>query len=421
MHNASPSHGMESTKSMNVYLLPHHRFDPRFHYTLERESSALTDGAPAAVPGGYWRRFWTRVWQAYRKLKLEYDQVVHGHEQIRLSRLVLLMDRDPNLTLVIPAGMTSESALVAIHGVIRSGLMALRSHAVRNVITALVMMIVLFGAVPTHVAAVIFYPLIGLYAWGRYWEDRLIRRTMRHLLEVGLAGNGREHFREEAHLAHLEQAFLKTARPDLAYREAVHYLDGLDDCMDGKSSPEHALMYKYYSDIGRIDPYERYQDRIRKKLAETAKSVVYHLWEFWKAAFRWTLGLSRIRWFRIPNILFVLLGALAIGYATIWIIEWRGATAQTFPKSVRAVIDFLGYTKVVVDARRDSKNRDHDDQARPVQPRAFGLICPLDSEHIDLWPIVSDMISEHAKHRVGKITCNGEAQHQATYDIRITY
>src|SRR5262245_20251430 len=137
---------------MNVYLLPHHRFDPRFRYTLERESIASSDGVVVpAQPSGFWRRMWLRLRHWYRRLKLDYDHVVHGHEQIRLSRLVLMMDRDPNLTLVVPAGMSRESALVAIHGVIRAGLMALRSHAIRNVLTALVMMIVLFGAVPTHV------------------------------------------------------------------------------------------------------------------------------------------------------------------------------------------------------------------------------------------------------------------------------
>src|SRR5439155_8953771 len=137
-----------------------------------------------------WRRQFWRLREQVRRLRIEYDHVVHGHEQIRLSRLVVLMDRDPELTLVIPAGMSREWALHAVGGVIRSGQMAHRSSALRNVATAIMMFIVLFAIVPTHVLSVIFWPLIGLYAWGRYWEDRLIHRTMRHLLEERLAGNG---------------------------------------------------------------------------------------------------------------------------------------------------------------------------------------------------------------------------------------
>jgi hypothetical protein len=385
----------------------------------------LLDGTGSSSPSdGFWRRQWLRLRQAYRKLKLDYDQVVHGHEQIRLSRLVLMMDRDPNLTLVVPAGMSRDNALVAIHGVIRSGLMALRSHTIRNVITALVMMIVLFGATPTHFGAVIFYPLIALYAWGRYWEDRLIRRTMHHLLEVGLAGNGREHFREEVHLARLEETFLKTPRPDAAYREAIRYLDGLDHRVDGQSPPEHTLMYNYYSDIGRLDPYERYQDRIRKKLIETAKLVVHHLWLFWKLAFRWTMGLTRIVGLRVPNVLLLLVGAVAAGYAGIWIFTWRSATAETFPQSVRAEVHFFGYTTVEVVARRELSRwtRTRTEQkVGPVQPKAFGLVCPLDSAQINLWPIVSQMIADHEKSRSGNITCPGDTHHQARYKIWIKY
>lgn len=409
---------------MNVYLLPHHRFDPRFRYTLERESITGADGAATVpTPAGFWRRTWQRLRHWYRRLKIDYDQVVHGHEQIRLSRLVLMMDRDPSLTLVVPAGMSRESALVAIHGVIRSGLMALRSHAFRNVITALVMAVALFGATPTHFAAVVFYPLIALYAWGRYWEDRLIRRTMNHLLEVELA-NGREHFREEPHLAYLEESFLKTPKPDAAYREAVKYLDSLDHHMDGQAAPEHVLMYTYYSDIGRLDPYERYQDRIRKKLMETARLVVRHLWDFWKATFRWSLSMTRIAGLRFPNILFVLVGALAAAYAGIWIFSWRTKTAQAFPKVVHAVVDFSGYSTITIEAKRDSSERnpqDSDDGSLPTQLKAFNVICPIDEARVDLWPIISKMIGDHEKRRKGKIACPVESGHSAEYDISIEF
>jgi hypothetical protein len=247
---------------------------------------------------------------------------------------------------------------------------------------------------------------------------------MNHLLEVELAGNGREHFREEPHLAHLEETFLKTPRPETAYRDAVRYLDGLDHRMDGQSAPEHVLMYNYYSDIGRLDPYERYQDRIRKKLIETAKLVVHHLWEFWKAAFRWTLGTTRIVSVRIPNVLFVLLVAIAAVHAAIRIVNWRSATSQTFPKSVHAVVDFFGSTTIEVQAKRESRQpapANGDDSGLPVQPRAFGVICPLDSARIDLWPVVSQMIADHEKHRKGKIVCPGESGHSAAYDIHIKF
>ena len=309
---------------MNVYLLPHHRLDPRFQYNLEREVAAGIPGAPGSrgmdpteKPPGRLRRYFMSAREYLRRMKVDYDTVVHGHEQIRLSRLVITMDRDPSLTLVIPADMTRERALQAIRGVIRSGQMAHRSSAIRNVVTAVVMMIFLFGAIPTHIAAVIFYPLIALYAWGRYWEDRLIRRTMTHLLEDRLAPDSGERFREEAHLAQLEELFSRTARPDDAYRQATDYLDGLDHKMDGLSQPQHALMFNYYRDIGRLDPYERYQDRIRKKLVETVKLIAHHLWAFWKGLFRWTFGRSLIWGHRVPNWVFVVV-ALGLVNLIVW-------------------------------------------------------------------------------------------------------
>jgi hypothetical protein len=304
---------------VNIYLLPHHRLDPRFCFTLEREPVASDGDANQddMTPCGFWGRLGRGLLRWVRKLRHEYDHIVHGHEQIRLSRLVLLMDRDPELTLVIPAGMSRVWALQAVRGVIRSGLMALRSHAFRNVITALVMIVVLFGATPTHVAAVIFYPLIGLYAWGRYREDRLIRRTMTHLLEVRLAGDPNERFREDEHLAWIEQEFARTARPDDAYHAAIHYFDGLKQPTDGCSIAEHSLLLRYYSDIGRLDPYERYQDRIRKKLIETAKLVAHHLWQFWKAIFLWTFRRTSIVGVRVPNWVFVVV-ALGVVNGVLW-------------------------------------------------------------------------------------------------------
>ncbi len=301
---------------MNVFLLPHHPLDPRFRYTLEREVPdgtrllTMTMELPPQPVGLLRRQFW-RLQYLLRRVRHDYDQMVHGHEQIRLSRLLILMDRDPELTLVIPARMTRESALEAVRAVIRAGQMAQRSDAVRNVSTAVVMMIILFGIIPTHVLAIIFYPLIGLYAWRRYWEDRMTRRIMRRLLEERLRGNGAEHFREEIHLARLEEMFDRSVRPDAAYREAIAYLDGLDHKMDGKSTPEHTLIFNYYRDIGRLDPYERYQDRIRKKLVESAKLAWQHFSGLVRQSWRWGRAGTPLVGFRMPNWIFVVAGACA--------------------------------------------------------------------------------------------------------------
>jgi hypothetical protein len=201
-------------------------------------------------------------------------------------------------------------------------------------------------------------------------------------------------------------------------------LDQLDHHQDSQPPPEHALMYKYYSDIGRLDPYERYQDRIRKKLIETARLVAHHLWQFWKASFHWALGMTRVVRLRVPNILFILIGAVASAYAGIWIFSWHTATAETFPQSVRVTIEFFESTKIVVEAKREWSIRNPryaDESNGPVQPRSLGVVCPLDAERIDLWPIVSEMITDHAKRRRGKVTCTGESEHSVDYDIRITY
>ena len=415
---------------MKVYLLPHHPLDPRFRYTLERETPS--DMEQAAIPSAstpLFRRALHRLRQLYRKLKFDYDQVVHGHEQIRLSRLVLMMDRDPDLTLVVPSGMSRECALEAVRGVIRSGLMALRSHAVRNIITAVVMMVVLFGATPTHVAAVIFYPLIGLYAWGRYWEDRLIRRRMKHLLEIGLVANGRERFREEFHLAQLEEKFHEIPRAEVAYREAVAYLDKEHQKQNGQASPRHDLMYAYYSGIERFDHYERYQDRIRKKLGETVRLVARHLWDFWNSSFRWSISMSRILGLRIPNLLFVLLGTLALGYAAIWYFNWRSSHSSALPRSVRALVDFSRGARLTIEAELPALDyRGEEDVAADNPPPTIGqifyLTCPVDYSHINLWPVLSEMIHRHVKYSTGTLTCPGPddgAMHEATYEIRILY
>jgi hypothetical protein len=310
---------------MNVYLLPHHPLDPRFRYTLEREPSptAPTAARDSSDETGPMRRWLRRTRELVRRLKHDYDHIVHGHEQMRLSRLLLLMDRDPELTLVIPAALSREAAMEALRGVIRVGLMGQRSHAIRNVVTALVMMIILFGIIPTHFAAVLFYPLIFLYAWLRYWEDRLIRKTLQHLLDVRLATDGAERFREEAHLARIEELFAGVPRPGAAYKAAIEYLDGLDQRIDGRAAPEHMLLFNYYSDIGAIDPYERYQDRIRKKLLESLKLAAHHLWLFWKGVFRWAFDRTQVGGLRLPNWTFVVATLIVLvsvvwGVAVVW-------------------------------------------------------------------------------------------------------
>ncbi len=419
---------------MNVYLLPHHRLDSRFRYTLERDVPA--NNVPALVgPGdsardsaGLLQRAWLGFRSWVRRLKLDYDHVVHGHEQIRLSRLVLLMDRDPELTLVIPAGMTREWALQAVRGVIRFGLMAHRSHAIRNIVTALVMMIVLFGATPTHFAAIIFYPLIGLYAWGRYWEDRLIRRTMTHLLDVRLAGNGGEYFREEVHLTRLEENFNDAARPDTAYQAAVAYLDGLDHKQDDQAEPAYTLMFNYYRDIGRLDPYERYQDRIRQKLGETFKLVIHHLWAFWKAVFWWSLSWSRLGFVKIPNGIFTAAVFAGLGYLGVW--YFTRPVIETPPKYVKLRVEFS--KSAVTELRTKFGNAGivarlfgRDSGELPANAdSAFQLTCPLDSCLHELWPEVRDLATQRGKHVEGKLQCTGcdqAAAHEISYEIEITY
>ena len=277
---------------MNVYLLPHHGLDPRFRYTLEREGSLRSKSSVGKSPQR--RSLWSRLsdWTRHflRHLRYDYDHLVHGHEHIRLSKLLLLMDRDPELTIVVPAGMTREWSLKAMRGVIRQGLMTLRSYVMRNVSTAIAMMLILFGIIPTHVSAFLFYPLIGLYAWRRYCEDRLIRRIMNHLLETHLASGGPAQFHEDSHLAQLERIFASNPSAKEGYVAATEYLDRVDLKLDEQTTPELQLLYDYYRDIGRFDPYERWQDRVRNKFIETGRTACQHIFNLARAVFRPLFG-----------------------------------------------------------------------------------------------------------------------------------
>lgn len=417
---------------MNVYLLPHHRLDPRFQYTLEREaalnprSAAAKPKEPAEAPSGWWRRQAWRLRNLLRKLKVDYDHVVHGHEQIRLSRLLMLMDRDPELTLVIPADMTRDAAMEAVRGVIRAGQMALRSHAVRNVSTTVLMFIILFLILPLHFTAIIFLPLLILYGWLRFWEDRLIRRIMTHLLEVRLAGDRGGRFREEVHLAHLERIFSQSVRPNDAYHEATTYLDSLDQKFDGLSAPEHLLMFSYYQDIGRLDAYERYQDRIRKRLGEALKLVVHHLWTIWKSAFRWSFATTRLAGVRLPNLLFILLGAVGTAYGAIEFVEWKTKIVETLPKYVWMKVEFPKQANISIEAwpLAAQRSRGTGDSTDATPGALFSLTCPADSNCINLWPVISEMIAKHEKNRDGRLPCTGskdESDHTAKYEIHIKY
>lgn len=259
---------------MNVYLLPHHRLDPRFRYTLEREVPPLD---PSRVKPRAVRHLVDRIRHFLHRMRDDYDHLVHGHEQIRLSRLLLLMQRDPELTLVIPAGMSHDWALEAVRGVIRAGLMAHRSYVARNITTALAMMLILFFIIPTHVLAIVFFPPILIYAWRRYREDRLILRIMTQLLDERLEGKREGRFREDFHLAHLEEDFARTASPRESYQRATEYLDNLKEDSTGRPPEEQRLMHNYYRDIGRLDPYERYQDRVRKSVAQAVRAAWHHI------------------------------------------------------------------------------------------------------------------------------------------------
>ena len=277
---------------MNVYLLPHHRLDPRFRYSLEREAafSKPPSGSSFGLTPAKWglcRKLYFRTKHLVVRLRHEYDHIVHGREQIRLSRLLISMDRDDNLTIVIPAGMTREWARDAVRGVIRAGLMAHRSHVGRNLGTAGAMLVILFLTIPTHILGIVlFFLVVSPYAWLRHREDRLIRRTLTHLLDVRLNESEHGHFREDIHLAHLEEAFTNTPNPGAAYRKVKEQLSALDEGRTDLSNLD--LICHYFHDIGRLDPYERCQDRIRKELVKAVKLVWHHIYTMTERIFRAT-------------------------------------------------------------------------------------------------------------------------------------
>lgn len=263
---------------MIVFLLPHHSLDPRFRYCLERSPMVNpAEPAPAGLPGGAEPGFFGRCVRGLKamllRLKWDYDHLVHGHEQIRLSRLLRQMKRVEELTIVIPARMGKADALEAVRGVIRAGLMRHRAYVTRNFLTGMLVQVILFIVVPTHVASVLFLPVILYYGITRFIEDRLSERDMKYLLTVRLATDTDHQFREDPLLARLEELFEHSPRPDLAYQEAIRFLDGLDEKIDDQTTPAHTLAYHYYRDIGQLDPYERFQDRARKKIVEALKAL----------------------------------------------------------------------------------------------------------------------------------------------------
>jgi len=200
----------------------------------------------------------------------------------------------------------------------------------------------------------------------------------------------------------------------------------LDHKVDGRSAPEHVLMFNYYRDIGRLDPYERYQDRLRKKLGESVKLLVQHLWAFWKGVFRWLLTTSRVWRVRLPNVLFVLVAALGIVYGGLWLWRWREKETKTLPEFVRASVEFPEHAKIVVEAwplaMQRSRGQSGDTDRSPSD--LFELSCPIDSSRIELWSLISEMIFKHEKRGAGTIECTGtegEARHRASYKIQVKY
>jgi hypothetical protein len=264
---------------MIVFLLPHHALDPRFRYCLERSpGSSSADGAETDRSGeaepGFFGRCARKLKAMLLRLKWDYDHLVHGHEQIRLSRLLRQMKRTDELTIVVPAALGKANALEAVRGVIRAGLMRHRAYVSRNFLTGLIVQVILFIVVPTHFAAFLFLPVILYYGISRFIEDRLSERDMKFLLEVRLATDNTDHqFREDSLLTRLQDLFEQSSRPDQAYQEAIRFLDGLDEKMDDQTTPAHTLAYHYYRDIGQLDPYERFQDRARKKIVESVKAL----------------------------------------------------------------------------------------------------------------------------------------------------
>ncbi len=268
---------------MNVFLLPHHPLDPRYRYCLEREHRRPVSRADVqAGRAGIVRRFLQNIVRVLHYAKLEYDYLVHGHEQIRLSRLVLQMSRDPELTIVVPSGMSQQWALEAVRGVIRTGLMRHRAHVGRNLLTALFIQVVLVIIIPTHVLGLLFLPVVVAYGFRRYREDVLIRENMEKLLNERLA-NGVQRFREDPILRDIDNMLHQIPQPHEAYKRVLEYLDICDGSSDGIAPQQLYLVAKYYSDIGRWDPYERFQDRAIRSVVralQRAKREIIRAWTF---------------------------------------------------------------------------------------------------------------------------------------------
>jgi len=256
---------------MKIFLLPHHPLDPRYRYCLEREHPLRRRRRRLeSRPRNLLARCWDGLQAILVFAKREYDYLVHGHEQIRLSRLVLLMDEDEELTIVIPRGMGQAWALEAVRGVIRSGLMKHRAHVGRNLLTAIFLQLVLVIVVPTHIAGLLFLPLIVLYGVRRYREDCLIREHMEHLLDVRLS-NGRHRLLEHETLAQIEQIFQRVPEPSTAYQEAIELLNRATAGPGAEETGDLRAIAHYYRDIGRWDPYERFQDRALRSILRALK------------------------------------------------------------------------------------------------------------------------------------------------------
>ncbi len=269
---------------MRIYLLPHHPLDPRYRYCLERahRPRRRRGHRSDSKPGNLLVRLWDGLQATLAFAKREYDYLVHGHEQIRLSRLVVSMDEDEELTIVVPEGMGQEWALEAVRGVIRSGLMKHRAHVGRNLLTAFFIQVVLFIIVPTHVAGLLFLPLIVVYGVRRYREDVLIRSRMEHLLQERLS-RGPHRLQEHPLLAALEEIFLRVPEPARAYREAIGFLhEQYRQAADETTKADVRTIEHYYRDIGRWDPYERFQDRAVRSVMRALKRARDEIVRFWQ-------------------------------------------------------------------------------------------------------------------------------------------
>jgi hypothetical protein len=99
---------------------------------------------------------------------------------------------------------------------------------------------------------------------------------------------------------------------------------------------------------------------------------------------------------------------------------------ETYPRFVHAKVRFPGKAEISVAAWPLVALKNHGTGGNPHSPPSamFELACPVDSGHIDLWSVVSEMITKHDKKRQGKLPCSGatdESGHTAEYEIRIKY